>query len=124
MGCQARSIVKETQVTCLQALTSTKQGAGTELVPRKCAEQRREEPVLQPALTEGGPRVHLGASQYCFSSALFDPRLPHHAFSQSRCPVQHPSGTEEQWDGCTAPQEHSTHLQAAADCSPTAPHTE
>lgn len=34
------------------------------------------------------------------------------------------SWTEEQWDGCTAPQEHSAHLQAAVDCNPTAPLSE
>lgn len=34
------------------------------------------------------------------------------------------SGTEEQWDGCTAPQEHSIHLQAGVGCNLTVTLTE
>lgn len=58
MACQGCSMVKETRTTCLQALTSTKQDAGTELVPRDGAQRHRKEPVLQPVWTMGGPGAH------------------------------------------------------------------
>lgn len=54
MGCERGSMVRETQATHLQALTSTKQDAGTEPVPGKCAERHREDHVLQPTWTMGG----------------------------------------------------------------------
>lgn len=58
MGCEGGSMVREAQATHLQALTSTKQDAGTELVPEKCAERHREDPVLQPTWTMEGQRAH------------------------------------------------------------------
>lgn len=58
---------------------------------------------------------------YCLSLALFDPRPLCHPVA---LPSAAPSGTEEQWDGCTAPQEHSVHLQAGVGCNLTVTLTE
>lgn len=76
--------------------------------------------VLQPVRLQE-VWEHMDVCPYCLSLALFDQRPLCHPVA---LPSAAPLGTEQQWDGCTAPQEHSIHLQAGVGCNSTVTLTE